>query len=67
LLDACPEIDRADIVGVGDNWKPVGYMSMVFGRKTIRSGVMRITPSIRRNIAYQAVVGRMRTAEISQI
>jgi hypothetical protein len=42
-------------------------MSMVFGRKTIRSGVMRITPSIRRNIAYQAVVGRMRTAEISEI
>lgn len=63
LLDACPEVDRADIAGVSDNWKPVGYGDMVFGRKSIRSGILRITPSVRRNIAYQAAVARMRTAE----
>jgi hypothetical protein len=62
LLDACPEIDRADIAVVEPNWKPIGYGDMVFGKKSIRAGVLRVTPSTRRNIAYQAAVARMRTA-----
>ena len=63
LLDACPEVDRADVAGVGHNWKPIGYGDMVFGKKSIRSGVLRVRPSIRRNIAYQAAVARMRMAK----
>lgn len=63
LLDACPEVDRADVAVVGDNWKPIGYGDMVFGKKSIRSGVLRTRPSTRRNVAYQAAVARTRMAE----
>ena len=62
LLDACPEVDRADISGVGADWEAIHYDDMVFGSKTIRAGVLRVGPSVRRNIAYQAAVSRMSTA-----
>jgi hypothetical protein len=62
LLDACPEVDRADVNAVEDNWKPIGYQDMIFGRKAIRSGVLRVRPAVRRNVAFQAVVARMLAA-----
>lgn len=62
LLDACPEVDRADVNAVEDNWKPIGFQDMIFGTKTIRSGVLRVPSSVRRNIAFQAVVARMLAA-----
>lgn len=62
LLDACPEVDRADISAVGADWEPIHYDSMVFGSKAIRASVLRVGPTVRRNVAYQAVIGRMSTA-----
>lgn len=58
LLDACPEVDRADMRPVGANGELPSAGGHSFGSKTIRSGVLRGGVPVRRNVAFQAATAR---------
>lgn len=64
LLDACPEVDRADVRVVGPNGELPTAGGHSFGEKTIRSGVLRGGVPVRRNVAFQAAVARALAAGI---
>jgi hypothetical protein len=58
LLDACPEVDRADVRAVAPNGELPSAGGHSFGPKTIRSGVLRGGVPVRRNVAFQAATAR---------